>query len=99
MKRAWFGLLGASLLALAAGCAHHQVASSSGPDVQACGRRALVARHHAACPVHGNACKGSCRAARGPSDPVPPMAQITYPYYTVRGPRDFLQRVPPPIGP
>lgn len=31
--------------------------------------------------------------------PGPPTAAITYPYYTVRGPRDFLQRNPTPIGP
>lgn len=31
--------------------------------------------------------------------PGPPTAAITYPYYTVRGPRDFLQRNPSPIGP
>lgn len=98
MKRAWFGVLGASLITLAVGCAHHQVACAPGADVQACGRRGLVGRAHTACPIHGNACRGTCRAARA-NDPVPPMAQITYPYYTVRGPRDFLQRVPTPIGP
>jgi len=31
--------------------------------------------------------------------PGPPTAAVTYPYYTVRGPRDFLQRQPSPIGP
>lgn len=31
--------------------------------------------------------------------PGPPTAAITYPYYTLRGPRDFLQSNPPPIGP
>lgn len=29
----------------------------------------------------------------------PPCAQVTYPYYTVRGPRDFLAAHPTPIGP
>jgi hypothetical protein len=29
----------------------------------------------------------------------PPVAAITYPYYTLRGPRDFLERTPSPIGP
>ncbi|MGQ9915560.1 MAG: hypothetical protein ACUVQQ_14575 [Thermogutta sp.] len=32
-------------------------------------------------------------------DPGPPTGAITYPYYTVRGPRDFLQKYPTPIGP
>jgi hypothetical protein len=32
-------------------------------------------------------------------NPGPPVAQTAYPYYTVRGPRDFLQKCPPSIGP
>ena len=31
--------------------------------------------------------------------PGPPAAQTAYPYYSVRGPRDFLAREPRPIGP
>jgi hypothetical protein len=29
----------------------------------------------------------------------PPTGQVAYPYYTTRGPRDFLQNNPPSIGP
>jgi hypothetical protein len=29
----------------------------------------------------------------------PPTAQVAYPYYTIRGPRDFLIDNPPSIGP
>jgi hypothetical protein len=29
----------------------------------------------------------------------PPVGQYGYPYYTLRGPRDFLQNNPPSIGP
>jgi hypothetical protein len=29
----------------------------------------------------------------------PPVGQVAYPYYTVRGPRDFLRNKPPTIGP
>jgi hypothetical protein len=29
----------------------------------------------------------------------PPVGQVAYPYYTTRGPRDFLARNPPSIGP
>jgi hypothetical protein len=44
------------------------------------------------------------RCRRFPRDPgcpvaAPAGAAITYPYYTVRGPRDFLARSPRPIGP
>jgi hypothetical protein len=31
--------------------------------------------------------------------PGPPIAQTAYPYYTLRGPRDFLMSNPPSIGP
>lgn len=33
-----------------------------------------------------------------PFTPGPPSAQVGYPYYTVRGPRDFLACDPPSIG-
>lgn len=29
----------------------------------------------------------------------PPTGAVGYPYYTTRGPRDFLAKCPPPIGP
>jgi len=32
-------------------------------------------------------------------NPGPPVAQTAYPYYTLRGPRDFLMGNPPSIGP
>ena len=32
-------------------------------------------------------------------NPGPPVAQTAYPYYTLRGPRDFLLNNPPSIGP
>ena len=41
----------------------------------------------------------------GPGDsaygfqPGPPSAQVASPYYTTRGPRDFLMANPPSIGP
>jgi hypothetical protein len=31
--------------------------------------------------------------------PGPPVGQVAYPYYTVRGPRDYLMANPPSIGP
>ena len=59
------------------------------------------------------ACRGlGCRLCRGwyhPGGPEGPEGQeaapgpatgaVTYPYYTVRGPRDFLAKNPPSIGP
>jgi hypothetical protein len=32
-------------------------------------------------------------------NPGPPTGQTAYPYYTLRGPRDFLLDNPPPLGP
>ena len=37
--------------------------------------------------------------AQAAYNPGPPSAQVTYPYYTNRGPRDFLARNPRSIGP
>ena len=37
--------------------------------------------------------------AAQPFTPGPPQAQVAYPYYTHRGPRDFLNPNPPSIGP
>lgn len=34
-----------------------------------------------------------------PFTPGPPSAQVAYPYYSFRGPRDFLLDNPPSIGP
>ena len=53
---------------------------------------------------------GCCCQTQGPGccasgdhqynfNPGPPIGQVAYPYYTVRGPRDFLQANPPSIGP
>jgi hypothetical protein len=52
--------------------------------------------------AHCGLCKGrGCRACRGEevAAPGPPTGAITYPYYTVRGPRDYLARNPQSIGP
>lgn len=42
-------------------------------------------------------CGGGDRAYN--FNPGPPVGQTAYPYYTVRGPRDFLMANPPSIGP
>jgi hypothetical protein len=52
-----------------------------------------------------SACQGRCpcgRAGAGGDEGDaggPPVGAVTYPYYTVRGPRDFLAKNPPSIGP
>ncbi|WP_145056754.1 hypothetical protein [Adhaeretor mobilis] len=52
----------------------------------------------------GNIASGLCPNGGGyPAsynhNPGPPTGQVAYPYYTVRGPRDFLQANPTRIGP
>ncbi|ADB16286.1 hypothetical protein Psta_1611 [Pirellula staleyi DSM 6068] len=46
---------------------------------------------------HGMAGHHQSRAYEGPQGPA--TGQVAYPYYTTRGPRDFLINNPPSIGP
>jgi hypothetical protein len=100
MRHALFVLFAVMILAGVSGCLHNQVASNGGPSVQACGR---AARCWPPCGACGGGGLGRDRD-RGRAGPAlapqqPPVAAITYPYYTLRGPRDFLERTPTPIGP
>jgi hypothetical protein len=64
-------------------------------------QRFLGCNHHAGCGQAG--CMGghgfahSQPAGAGPATGGP-MAQVAYPYYTTRGPRDFFLDNPPTIG-
>jgi hypothetical protein len=53
------------------------------------------------CAGHGcQLCRGTGRECEGEAvNPGPPSGSITYPYYTTRGPRDFLAKSPTSIGP
>lgn len=69
-------------------CANHRVLghaakSNSGCPLGVCGKGGCVHKHH--------------RQAEPPAGP--PTPTYYYPYYTLRGPRDFLQNNPPSIGP
>ncbi len=48
------------------------------------------------CLFHRHAREAAAAAANTPG---PPTGAVTYPYYTNRGPRDFLARNPQSIGP
>jgi hypothetical protein len=59
-----------------------------------------------ACPCGQKRCCLSCRlfgrhqaAKPQPQVATAPIGAVAYPYYTVRGPRDFLMKNPPTIGP
>ena len=80
MKRGLFVLLALVALGGLTGCLREQVAcNGDDPCVQECGRRG--------CGLCGH---GRAGPAMQPQDP--PIAAVTYPYYTLRVPRDFLQR-------
>lgn len=46
--------------------------------------------------IYNSCLNGPCGAGRAPG---PTSGAVTYPYYTTRGPRDFLSANPPAIGP
>ncbi len=83
MKLASFTLLAALVLAGLSGCAEDQVCRQAAPGGQGCA---------AGC---------GCRGCNGPTPatPGPPTGEVTYPYYTLHGPRDFLDSNPRGLGP
>ena len=60
------------------------------------GRYGGLAKHHLS-PEEEAALEASDYGATGPAGP--PTGAVAYPYYTTRGPRDFLAKCPPSIGP
>lgn len=42
---------------------------------------------------------GLCHKVQPIAAPGPPTPTVGYPYYTLRGPRDFFDANPPPLGP
>ena len=95
MKRGLFVLLALVAIGVVTGCAQYPTACDGGdPGIQNCGRFAHC------WPPCGAFPGGHGRAAPAAQPQQPPVAAVTYPYYTLRGPRDFLQTVPSPcIGP
>jgi hypothetical protein len=67
-------------------CGRHYCCLCGGPPSPGCDR----------CPFCGCGPSGDQHYNFNPG---PPVAQTAYPYYTLRGPRDFLLNNPPSIGP
>ena len=89
MKRT---LLLLSVICMASlGCQHHRNLANNG--CKTCGSQGRHASRDAdkvpRMPLHANAQRGMAG---------PPTAAYRYPYYTTRGPRDFLMGNPPTIG-
>ena len=60
----------------------------------------LLGMDAGSCRGCGGLCCGLCSGRRRQAyTPGPPVGTVTYPYYTTRGPRDFLAATPPSIGP
>lgn len=72
---------------------HGEAAKAWGmPSCQNCGQKGCPG-----CGLKKGPGIGQARNFNGPAGP--PTAAITYPYYTTRGPRDFLLDNPRTIGP
>jgi hypothetical protein len=96
MKRALFVLLAVIVLAGLSGCCNVPMGCSWLPGF--CNTCPGTCQSSNACEAcRGRGC-GLCCGAREACD-GPPTGAITYPYYTNRGPRDFLAQDPRGIGP
>ena len=107
MKRTLFSLLTVVVLAGLTGCITQY---GRRPWSRMGGSCAQAPENGQACDDPGDNCndpKGCghcarcCRRAQcvEEANPGPPAPTVTYPYYTTRGPRDFLANNPPSIGP
>jgi hypothetical protein len=92
MKRAIFAALIMTVASLGVGCKCFDKAVCG----DGCGRCGFFKRN--GCGLFGHC---GCRGADddGAYAGGPPVGQVTYPYYTNRGPRDFLAESPRGIGP
>jgi len=86
MKRAFFILT--ALVVFGSGCSHNHL-SRHGDGCRSCGRHGSTGMGYRYGGGHGV-------EDQGPSGPA--SAAVGYPYYTLRGPRDFLMDNPPSIG-
>jgi hypothetical protein len=100
MKRAILALALFGLMLGSTGCAGLAGRLCKGPLIGSC---RTAPENCAACDACGDpACRDRGCLARGHGyhgTPGPASGTITYPYYTTRGPRDFLVNNPPSIGP
>jgi hypothetical protein len=99
MKRTIFVLLTMAALAMTTGCLHRQCRdngcqSGNCPQAEAC--TADDCGHH--CCLFGRH-RAREAAPEQAAQPGPQSAAVAYPYYNLRGPRDFLERNPQSIGP
>ena len=111
MKSSIFTLLAALLLLGSSGCAGVPGSKGCRDGCNGgCNQCGLATNYDNGVTAYGDPCNGNAqgllsgghqnpnpRAFAGPGGP--PTPAITYPYYTTRGPRDFLLDDPRTIGP
>jgi hypothetical protein len=100
MKRTIFVMLTVAALAMTAGCLGRHCRENACPNDN------CPQAGDADCPrcrlLDGCCCLHRLRGGRGGQqvgDPGPASGAVAYPYYNLRGPRDFLERNPQSIGP
>ena len=96
MKTAWCVLLAGVLAIAAIGCAQDRMAcppARCGMARGGCQGPGILS----GCKVRGCDGIGGLHARARASGPS--MGAVEYPYYSLRGPRDFLATNPQPIGP
>jgi len=99
MRHALFLLLAVILLAGLSGCCHGPMGCSCLPGLCGIGQACPGACQSGdTCDECGGRGCGLCSRQATAYD-APPTGAITYPYYTTRGPRDFLAKDPRGIGP
>ncbi|OHB82666.1 MAG: hypothetical protein A2V98_23685 [Planctomycetes bacterium RBG_16_64_12] len=115
MKRALFVLLAVTIVAGLTGCVQDRCCPSRGRGMTgilpgSCANCPETCQSCDPCDPRNPFAGSGIWDGSGPLDPAgrggqqaftpgPPTGAVTYPYYTVRGPRDFLARNPRPIGP
>lgn len=97
MKRILLAITSAMLLCASTGCFHHGAHRGGGCGTGDCG--GLLGRMsggRGGGPMHELRGWRHQQPELGPAGP--PVGTYAYPYYTLRGPRDFLVDDPPSLG-
>jgi hypothetical protein len=98
MKRLLLLTVLALLLPMQVGCLRHQARPShTGCSCYGGGLVGHAIGSNAAHAMHETQGWRHHQPQMGPAGP--PVGTVAYPYYTLRGPRDFLASNPPSIGP
>jgi hypothetical protein len=100
MKRTIFVLFTVAALAMTTGCLRRHCRENACPNGNCSTAEACPSEGggHLCRLCDGHGCK-HCLGNRVASDPGPASGAVAYPYYNLRGPRDFLERNPQSIGP